>query len=372
MDSLLDPNTRKWNEELIDGLFVEDDAELIKKIPFSRGATEDTLYWPYSTSGHYTCKSGYMFLKQESEMEASPQVPPICDKQALMKKKITADLICERCLSTVEETEHALWSCPELDVVWGDCEEWCFRSKIEFTDVKELLSWLMAEGKSLDLFAYTAWMVWNQRNKARVNQQAVLLHQVAEEAKQMLAQFRTNLQITEVQVTDSSNGGSRWRSPQAGLVKINFDGTVFSESNKSGTGVVIRDNNGAVLASCSEKIHQAYKPEEIEALAALKAVSFALELGFRSAILEGDFLGLIKALKAAECCLSPTGLLIEDVKWVANSYVRLLYFDVKRNVNRVAHSLAKNALCIPDFQVWMKDVPWHIVSILQLDVVDSN
>ena len=154
-------------------------------------------------------------------------------------------------------------------------------------------------------------------------------------------------------------------------MKINFDGTVFSESNQSGIGVAIQDNNGIVLASCSEKIHQAYKPEEVEALAALKAVSFALELGFRSAILEGDSLGLIKALKSVECCLSPTGLLIDDVKRVANSFVRLLYYHVKRNGKRVAHSLAKNALHIPDFQVWMEDIPSHIVSILQLDVVDS-
>ena len=135
--------------------------------------------------------------------------------------------------------------------------------------------------------------------------------------------------------------------------------------------MVIRDNNVAMLASCSEKIHQAYNPEEVEVLAALKAVSFALELGFRSAILEGESLGLIKALKSAECSLSPTGLLIDDVKRVANSFVQLLYSHVKRNGNRIAHSLAKNALRIPDFQVWMEDVPSHIVSILQLDVVDS-
>ena len=127
-----------------------------------------------------------------------------------------------------------------------------------------------------------------------------------------------------------------------------------------------------MLASCSEKIHQAYKPEEVEALAALKAVSFALELGFRSAILEGDSLGLIKALKSTECSLSPTGLLVDDVKRVANSFERLLYSHVKRNDNRVIHSLAKNELCIPDFQVWMEDVPSHIVSILDLDVIVSS
>ena len=85
VDLLIDPNTRTWNEGLIDGLFVEEDAKLIKKIPLSQAATEDTLYWPCSTSGHYTCKSGYMFFKQESEMEASQQAPQIHDKQVWKK-----------------------------------------------------------------------------------------------------------------------------------------------------------------------------------------------------------------------------------------------------------------------------------------------
>ena len=57
---------------------------------------------------------------------------------------------------------------------------------------------LIAKGKSLELFAYMAWMVWNKRNKVRVNQQAVLLLQVAEQAEQKLAQFRANWQNTEV------------------------------------------------------------------------------------------------------------------------------------------------------------------------------
>ena len=99
---------------------------------------------------------------------------------------------------------------------------------------------------------------------------------------------------------------------------------------------------------------------------------FAFELGFHSTILKGDSLGLIQALKSEESSLSPTGLLIEDVKMFANNFVRLLYSHIKRNDNRIAHSLTKNALCIPDFQVWMKDVPSHIVSILQLDVVEFH
>ena len=86
-------------------------------------------------------------------------------------------------------------------------------------------------------------------------------------------------------------------------------------------------------------------------LATLKALSFVFKLGFRSAILENDSLGLIQALKSEKRNLSPMGLLIEDVKMFANNFVRLLYSHIKRNGNRVAHSLARNVLCIPDFQV---------------------
>ena len=96
--------------------------------------------------------------------------------------------------------------------------------------------------------------------------------------------------------------------------------------------MVIRDRNGVVLASCSQKIPQAYKAGVIEALAALKALPFGFELGFRSAILEGVSLGLIQALKSKERSLSPTGLLIEDVKVFANNFVRLLYSYIKRMI----------------------------------------
>lgn len=64
----------------VDGLFVEEDAMLIKKIPLSRNVAEDTLYWPYSTSGNYKCKSGYKFLKEEEELQLNAQTPPICHK----------------------------------------------------------------------------------------------------------------------------------------------------------------------------------------------------------------------------------------------------------------------------------------------------
>ena len=97
-------------------------------------------------------------------------------------------------------------------------------------------------------------------------------------------------------------------------MKINFDGAVFADTNISGVRVVIRDDNGSVLASCSKKISQAYKSDEIETMAVTTTFSFAHKLGFRHAILEGDSFVLINALKTKEHSLALMGLLIEDVK----------------------------------------------------------
>ena len=87
----------------------------------------------------------------------------------------------------------------------------------------------------------------------------------------------------------------------------------------------------------------------------------------------------MNALNANSQSLESFGLLSSDVKCFVGLFhcIRfshtcregLLYSHIKRNNNRVAHSLVKNALCIPDFQVWMKDVSSHIGVILQLDVV---
>ena len=77
-------------------------------------------------------------------------------KQVLMRRKIIEDPMCEKCKQVVEDTLHALWSCSKLNVVWVDQGTWGFRYEIGFIGVKELLLWMIEEGKSLELLAYTA------------------------------------------------------------------------------------------------------------------------------------------------------------------------------------------------------------------------
>nr|POF01843.1 protein stay-green like, chloroplastic [Quercus suber] len=105
---------------------------------------------------------------------------------------------------------------------------------------------------------------------------------------------------------------NRWLPPPVDMMKINFDGAVCSKNKRAGVGMVVRDTNSLVLASCTKPVHQPYKAAEVEPLAAAIALSFAVELGFRRVVLKGDSMQVIQALRENDQSLTPTGLLLED------------------------------------------------------------
>ena len=119
---------------------------------------------------------------------------------------------------------------------------------------------------------------------------------------------------------------------------------------------------------------------QLETLAISKALQFDADLSLEDVTPEGVSKIAMNALNADSQSLESFGLLSRDVKCFASlfhcirfSHVRrerLFYSHIKRNDNGVAHSLAKNALCILNFQIWMEDIPSHIGSILQLNVFE--
>ena len=124
-----------------------------------------------------------------------------------------------------------------------------------------------------------------------------------------------------------------------------------------------------MIASCSKLVHQELCSADIEAIVAGWALSFALDVGVKRAILEGDSLTVIEGLMEEERLLVPLGLLIEDANQLSQCFDKLLYFHTKRDCNTLAHSLARYALDILDFLVWMKNVPPQFHDILQADLL---
>ena len=63
--------------------------------------------------------------------------------------------------------------------------------------------------------------------------------------------------------------------------------------------------------------------------------------------------------------LFPLRLLIEDAKNLSQRFDELFYSHTKRECNTLAHSLARYAIGIPDFLVWMDEVPPQFQNVLQ-------
>lgn len=110
-----------------------------------------------------------------------------------------------------------------------------------------------------------------------------------------------------------------WRPPIAGTFKVNFDGAFSNSFSLAGVGIIVRNEEGSVMAALSYRDQCVTEPIHIEALAALRAVIFATDMGFRDICLEGDSQDIIKAINSNSIDFSPVGHLIEETKALLNS-----------------------------------------------------
>ena len=64
------------------------------------------------------------------------------------------------------------------------------------------------------------------------------------------------------------------------MVKVNFDGALFSPQSSAGLGLVVWDPAGLVLAALSQNIPLPTSVETVEVIATRRALLFSKELGF--------------------------------------------------------------------------------------------
>ena len=149
----------------------------------------------------------------------------------------------------------------------------------------------------------------------------------------------------------------KWTPPPSTSLKINFNGTVFHETDEAGLGVVVHDHQGRVMASMSEKTKLPSSSDEVEALATVRAISFALELHLPSVIVEGDSELIISALRSREESFTSFGHLISSIKQSLGIFSCISFLHTRRLGNSLTHNLAHYARHIDALTVWMEDVP---------------
>jgi hypothetical protein len=120
------------------------------------------------------------------------------------------------------------------------------------------------------------------------------------------------------------------------------DASLFPLFRWMGMDVVIRNHNSDYLVACIELQEEVTTPElELaEELALRRAVSFAGEDGFNKVMIGSDYLSLVQHLLSRQLDRSLVGVVVGDIKILANNFTSFSINYVCRQCNEAAHILA--------------------------------
>nr|POF27193.1 hypothetical protein CFP56_08563 [Quercus suber] len=332
IDGPLIPNKR-LQHDLLSLLFSPRDKELILSIRLCGKPVEDALVWPFTPTGSYTMKSSYRFLHNSRSMDFGEYHPEenklwkkvwgmhvqpkvrnflwrairnsIPTKINLKRRMVLMDECCDHCHEEPEEVLHALWSCPSISQAWTQFDTWgnldpspCFSS------FKDLVETVVEEGKDLNYFATTVWAIWSRINSMRTSGQHIPVQQIYSAVQKARAAYVRTIPPRPPDQTIHCEQRSTWKPPPRSKLKVNFDGSVFSEVQRAGVGAIVRDAEGSVLASMAESFHLPFSVATVEVIAAMKSIQFTKDLGLTSFILKGDSKSAIEGLKCKSSSLT--------------------------------------------------------------------
>ncbi|XP_017609372.1 uncharacterized protein LOC108455303 [Gossypium arboreum] len=134
------------------------------------------------------------------------------------------------------------------------------------------------------------WAIWHNRNK--------MYHegckaQVHEAVGFINAYYAEIVHKSEVLKSRNEICNKTLQPPRGDRIKINFDAVFNNSQHKSVSGIIARNNDGKVMASCTYLGVNMADPTTTEARSCLQAVNMAEELGFQEVDVEGDVLTVI-------------------------------------------------------------------------------
>jgi len=158
-----------------------------------------------------------------------------------------------------------------------------------------------------------------------------------------------------------------WKPPPTGFVKNNVDTTSKVESQQGATGVVIRDENGEVLAAKCKWYDSTPNILTVEAYAAHDGAVLMNLLNQLKVMMETDSLEMQSLWRTND---NNRSTILPVRNEIQEHIGRCMVFElshVKREAKIVAHDLAKFAPISCLEHTWMYETPERILPSIQHD-----
>ena len=206
MSSLMVPNQRSWDLDVIADIFNSRDKELILQIPLSYCRESDVWYWLHDPCGVYSVRSCYKYLTHHDTnsssriwkslwklevpgkvrnflWRAATNVLPTADN--LVRRRVDIMPTCSLCHACNETVTHALLECGFAKSCW-------MSSAVGFLGhYSSFLDWLESifstySRENCQLAAMICWRIWIHRNDRLWNQRSSSALQVLNSAGRLL------------------------------------------------------------------------------------------------------------------------------------------------------------------------------------------
>ncbi|MBA0848268.1 hypothetical protein Goshw_030386, partial [Gossypium schwendimanii] len=158
-----------------------------------------------------------------------------------------------------------------------------------------------------------------------------------------------------------------WRPPKSGVIKLNFDASFMSNTNFSISAVLARDSDGQIMGACTYPLLDVADAFMAEARACERALYFALDMGFRKVVLEGDSLTVIKKLNLNIVDRSVLSPISQHILFLAGSFKEVTYPFVPREANKAAHELAMDGRNRQFPCFWVEEAPLSVIDVVESD-----
>ncbi|KAK3180690.1 hypothetical protein Dsin_000079 [Dipteronia sinensis] len=285
VDQLFTPSG-DWNLKLLEENFCSDDMGEILHILIGRGNRNDSILWHYEGNDMYTVNSGYWLgnkLKEDSRYSnpnASTSHDWIPTKASLARRGIQMTDICDAC-----KTEKI----------------WYGQNSISHS--KHGFSWEK-------LIRWSEDFPENSKNADACNKR--------------------------ICVVKNNQVGHRWNPPIKGTYKANCDVAVDRIRGRIGFGIVIRDCNREVMASCAQAMKANLGLKSAKLTAIHKGILFSLDCGLTPCTFELDKASVINWILDGKHKESVNGLILEDIDSLRLRLIGVNLTHTVRQGNRVA------------------------------------
>jgi ribonuclease HI len=421
VSELLD-TSGQWRTELVRRTFNPIDAEVILSIkPAFR--FDDVLAWQPEKTGIFSVRSAYRlaftqmpiqcnFAASSSRPEGDdvcwqkiwkanvpPKVKTFAWKAAsnalateLNKKsrgiKVTGT--CLICGSAMEDTQHALFSCPHANHLWSAMSDVWHIPRLDELRVQDG-TWLhsvitSAQPSMVDAILLIAWRTWHAHNEATHSKP---LPSTEGSKRFLISYLRSYRQARELTTEEMLHGkqilgslnlkleatGRRkeeacWSKPAAGWVKLNCDGSYRIEDGSAGAGMLLRDEHGQVIFSACRQLQSCNEALEAEVHACRERVALALQWSTKPLVVELDCVGLVEINKSS-LDRSAFSFLIQEIKALVNSNRTISVVKVDRIQNRASDCLANFARQHSRTVTWVSSGPECLRKFLEADLIVS-